>query len=187
MNVEELSKIFNESAEKNLGYKEATSIVLKNSRKRVWLIGGFIFRILAMQLYGTPAPKSDFDFIIEEPKKTLILPLDWKTKKNHFGSFKLIGPKFDIDFIPLNNVYAIKKKRISPTIENYLSTVPLTIQSLAFELKTNKLLGKIGVKSLLTKTIDINNREIAADFFEIYNKSLEDYLKEKADSLGFKI
>lgn len=181
----DLSKLFAESAENTPEYHEALRIIKENSHGKVWLIGGFLFRTLTMHLYSTPRPEIDLDFIIEQPLEPLQLPLNWKTKVNHFGNFKLIGPKFEIDFIPLNNIHAIKSQDLSPIINDYLKTPPLTIQSIAFNVETNTLLGPTGINAIRTKTVGINNMTSAVEYASRYNNSVNSYIEEKAKSLNF--
>ena len=105
--------------------------------------------------------------------------------KNRYGNPKFLGSKFSIDFVPLHNISSILRRKLAPSIENYLTGTPLNVQSIAYDVMKGRLAGNIGLKAIAEKIIRINNKEQA----EIYalNKgiSLEEMLKRKAESLGF--
>lgn len=166
-------------------YQEALKIINLNSTGKVWLIGGFLFRTIARELYGTAKPEVDLDFIIEKPLSNIELPSSWEISINHFGNTKLSGPHFSVDFIPLNNIFSIQERNLLPTIENFLTGVPLTVQSLAFEVQANHLQGEAGIEALKTKTVGVNNKEQAASYAERCRTTVEAYIRDKAVSLGF--
>ena len=181
-----LSKIFSEFIKKDKDFLEAYKIVKDNSEGKIWLIGGALSRNLVSLIYGGSKVSHDFDFIIEKPIKNIKLPKGWKIKKNKFGSPKFIGPKIDIDFVPLDNVQHIRRKKLEPTIDNFLLGVPFTIQSLAYDIKKEKVIGKIGIKALKNKTFEVYDKDSASIYSKKKNLSIEKLIKKKAKSMDFK-
>jgi len=166
-------------------YQESLCLVKKNSEGRVWLIGGFIFRNLIHELYGGSLPQFDLNFIVERSKTPLLADDAWTIKENRNGNPKLIKGTISIDFIPLDSVHSIQRRRLRPTIENYLSGVPLSVQSLAYSVDEKKLMGEVGINSILNKKIAINDYE--EFLYTTERKGLKGFelLTEKATQLGF--
>ncbi len=178
--------IFLKEADKHPEFKEAKEIVEKNSEGNVWLIGGFVYRNIVSELYGTEKPKIDLDFIVEKPIKKFNLPEDWFISKSRMGSPKLVGPNFDIDFVPLDNLYSVKMFNLEPTIETFLSTTPLNVQSIAYDMDNNKLIGEKGIWAIKNKLIiPTENKQIRDYVKEKKEMPFLDYLKKYAQELNF--
>lgn len=186
LKTKDATQVFLEGVSECKEFHRALKIVNKNSDGRAWLIGGFIFRTIAWQLYGSPKPKVDLDFIIEKPAKKLILPSGWIAIKNRFGNPKFIKGKNRIDFIPLENVFSIKSRKIKPTINNFLTGVPLTIQAVVFDTKSNRILGDFGINAIQNKVVEVNNLFFAQYAAKKKGKILNEYIKDMAESLDFK-
>ncbi|HII14841.1 MAG TPA: hypothetical protein HA362_00850 [Nanoarchaeota archaeon] len=183
--MEELSALYTAVMYSSMGFISAKKIVLDNSSGKVWLIGGSVYRNIAHILYGADKPKVDFDFIIESPKENIILPKGWKLGKNHYGNPKFLGRRFSIDFVPLHNISSILRRKLAPSIKNYLTGTPLTVQSIAYDVKGGKLAGEIGLKAIAEKTIGINNKEQAQIYALKKGISIEEMVRRKSESLGF--
>jgi len=183
---DELAAEFNRRIGQVPEYQEAYELVRKNSQGRVWLIGGFVFRMLAHQLYGAGLPSADLDFIVEAPIYPLQLPQGWEERSNSFGNPKLVGPTFSIDFIPLDAIHALQSLGLSPTIENFLAHTPLTIQSIAYDIEKRQLLGEAGLRALKERSVGVHNMVAAEEWSARYGISIEYYVREKASGLGFK-
>lgn len=166
-------------------FPEALEIVKRNSSGRIWLIGGFVYRTIASQLYGLLKPEVDLDFVVEYPVSDFYLPDGWRVDKNRYGNPKLINGKKQIDYIPLRNTYPILKRQIEPTIENFLIGVPLTVQSVAYDVNENKVIGEIGIDALQRRVVEANDLLCAEYAAKKKNKSLQAMIQEKADGLGF--
>ncbi|MBI4919646.1 hypothetical protein HY837_06955 [archaeon] len=180
----ELSQIFKDSVRSNKVFFEALDIVRLNSRGNVWLIGGFLYRTLASHLYSISKPEVDFDFLIEKPMR-IVLPTDWEGKLNRYGNPKLVKGSCQIDYVPFEKVHDFLGRK-TEKIEDYLSGVPLSIQSIAYDVSTQKVIGDVGIDSLLSKTVKVNDRENARIYAQKKEKDLNYLIKEKAKSLGFK-
>ena len=90
-----------------------------------------------------------------------------------------------MDFVPLNNVNSIIRRGLPATVENYLTGVPLNIQSIAFDINNNRIFGDIGIRALLDKTIAVNNLEEAKIVSDHKKKPIDQIIKEKAETLNF--
>jgi len=168
-------------------FKEALEITRRNSSGKIWLIGGFLYKNLVDGLYGTcKKPAKDFDLIVERTNKQLILPDGWKRVTNTFGNPKLFNEENEIDFIPLKNIYYIKKNKLEPTINNYFKSVPFNIHYLIYDIFADGLSGKIGVRALEEKTVAVHNLEMAKYGAKKYHTTINKMIREKAEALGFK-
>ncbi|MBI2035101.1 MAG: hypothetical protein HYT12_00255 [Candidatus Liptonbacteria bacterium] len=184
MITEELSRLFKERLSKNARYAEALDLVRKNSEGKIWLMGGTVYKGLINILYGFDYTSKDFDFIVEKE----ITPFKyngWDLRGSRFGSPKFIKNDLIVDFVSINNIYAIKTRNLPGIIENYLKTVPLSIHSVVFDIQDEKLIGDIGINSILSKTIFIQNKE----HYEICRLMYADKhdLEKNAQLFGFKI
>ncbi len=127
----------------------------------------------------------DFDFIIEKPVEKFNMPAHWRVDKNRFGNIKILGPKNPIDYVPINNIHSINERKIEPTIQNYLTGVPLTVQSICYDIKNKKLIGEIGINALNRQVVEVNNLDEAIYGSDIKGKTLNNYIKDMANSLEF--
>ena len=187
MNNKQLTELFQKIGEKDVQYKRARLIVLQNaSQGNFWLIGGFLYRTLVKALYGGTDYAKDFDFIVENPNPCLSLPSGWTLSENRFRNPKFISDESEIDFVPLKEVYAIKKRSLPHSLDSFLCGTPLNIHSLAYEVRTHEIFGDIGISSLEQKIIRVNDMGMAEDFAKLYNTTVEEIISRKADELGFR-
>jgi hypothetical protein len=184
----ELCDTLRRVAEGDKSYRQALEIIKQNTNNgRIWLIGGFLYKTLANSLYGTDKPSKDFDFIIEHPNQQIVLPGDWQLNKSRFGNpkFTRTDKILEIDFVPLARVYSIMKRQISPTIQNYLSGVPLNIHCLVYEIRSGILEGDIGLAGLEQKVVRVHDLEMAEDAARWYDITVNEMITKKARELGF--
>lgn len=153
----ELSQLLARALLKNEGYLEALDVVKKNSRGKIWLIGGGVYKTLLNLLYGDNFKTKDWDFIAERLVEAPRFEC-WEVMKSGFGNPKLKKGDFYVDLVPLDNIHSIKERGLEPNIDNYLSGTPLTIQSIAFDVDEHSILGEVGLRSVLTRTVGVNNR-----------------------------
>ena len=184
MTEKELNSILIKELAESKAYQYALDIIRKNSEGKIWLIGGFIFRTLVNKLYGCKSPSKDFDFIVENITKPLMLPRGWQELETKFGNPKLKKDNIVIDLISLNNVLSIQRRNLKPSIKNFLSGTPLTIQSIAFDINRQVLIGRIGIYSIKNRIVGINNREEYDYAVGIYGDPFS--VKRFANNLGFK-
>ncbi|MFC1756604.1 hypothetical protein ACFLZC_00375 [Patescibacteria group bacterium] len=159
MEKNKLRDILQTALRDDTAYHLALEVARKNCKGKIWLIGGAVYKTIASGLYGLKISTKDFDFVIEKATKDLVLPEDWKAIENKHGNLKLNNDSIDIDLIPLDNIHSIQERGLEPDILNFLSGVPLTIHSIAFDIDKQELIGDIGIQSILKKTIDINNQQ----------------------------
>lgn len=184
--TKDITELFLEATNDNMDFKEAIDIVKNNTTGGCWLIGGFVYRNIANSLYNTPKPKVDLDFIVEKPLEEIKILNSWIISKNSYGNPKLIKDTgLSIDFVPLSNVHSILRRGIMPTIENFLTGTPLNIQSICYDIINNKVIGEIGIKAIIEKTVSVNDIEQAKIYSEKKHKSINQIIGEKATDLNF--
>lgn len=179
------SDIFLKSIQDKKQFDDAMKIVRDNSKGDIWLIGGFVYRSIVSQLYGIPKLQVDYDFIVETTNE-IRLPNNWELKYNRYGNPKFSNNTYNIDLVSLKNVHSIIRRGIEPTIENYLSGTPLTIQSIAYDCINKKVVGDIGIKAIQDKVVGINDFEQAIYYASKKEVSLKELIINKAESLGFR-
>ncbi len=180
-----LEKIIQDAIVRDPNFPEILEIVKSNTRGKIWAVGGFIFRNLAAALYGTPAAAKDYDFLVEKLLKVGRLGPGWHITSNTFGGPKIQKDDLNIDIVPLNKLFVVIRQGLKPTIDTFLNSTSLTIQSIAYDLDQNKLVGDVGINALLTKTVDINNEELLSFYLSKKKITLEQYIKDKVTDLGF--
>lgn len=182
-----LNNLFIKVIENDTDFREAVSLVRKNSSGNIWLIGGFLYQNLVAEIYGLTKKKAkDIDFIVEKPADKIILPNNWIKEKTGYNNPKFIkNDGLIVDLIPLNEVNSIIRRNLPVTIENYLTGTPLNIQSMVFNVDKSEIFGDIGIKALSNKIIVVNNVEEAKINSEHKKKPINQIIKEKAKALGF--
>jgi len=142
------SKIIQKAISEDSDFQRSLKIVQKNSNGKIWAAGGFIFRNLASAIHNLPKPIfNDYDFIVEKINKELDLEENMNFTLNTFGSIKIKNGPITIDIWEPEDVYLAT----NPTIENYLKTTSLNIQSIAYSIESDKVLGDVGLKAILDK------------------------------------
>ncbi len=184
----DLTKLFVDYASKDYNFRDALEIARKNSFGSLWVVGGYLYGALCHKLYSLPKPHGDFDFIAENQSRKLDLPKGWRADSNKYGHPKFVGNGSPIDLMPLKEIHSIKRRRLDPTIENYLTGTPFSIQSIAYNAYSGKLLGKIGIDSILKREIALNDVEEAKDCASRKGLTFDEMLqiaREKARKSSF--
>ena len=184
LKAKELTSYFQKFADKT-DLKEILKIVKANSEGKIWLIGGFLYRGIVYEMYGGELPSPDFDFIVEKRKERLNLPSNWTALNNKYGNPKFRNSKDSVDFVPLDTVLSLKLRKFEPTIENYLSGTPLTIQSIAYDCIRKQVMGEVGAGAILNKTVGSNYIRSAEHEAKLKNITVNDLILKKAGSLKF--
>lgn len=166
-------------------FEVTLSLVRRISKGKVWLVGGAAYQSIVHELYGLNFIPKDFDFLVEELNTEQFSEKDVIFTKNSFGNIKIKYKGIEIDVVPLNNVHSIQERGLLPTIENYLSGTPLSIQSIAFDIDKNVILGEVGIQAILQRKIEVQNKE--GLFFEVERKGLtiEKYIQDVRLKVGF--
>lgn len=180
-----LNHLFTDFVDWHSKYHDALRIVQQNSRGRIWVIGGFVYRSLAQQLYGTSLQACDFDFMAEEVEPKLRLPAGWEEQRNSHGNPKLVSPDQTIDLIPLHNMWYFVEHGITPTIERFLERTPLTVGSIAYDTVDRRIFGEVGERALYDKTVAVHHPDVAARVAAMKGITVDDLVRQKAESLGF--
>jgi len=182
----DLGEVFREGIDGYWPFEEADKIIMQNGVGNIWLTGGFLYRTIVELLYDVDMPEeTDFDFIVEKRKKMFILPYQCTSGRNSYGNPKFTYGDISIDLIPLNNIHSIKRRGLEPSIENYLTGVPLTIQSIAFDINTGDLIGDVGMNAIETRTVEVNDKEQLAYYSKRKRIPGKEIIKRKKKSLGF--
>jgi len=165
-------------------YQESLEVVKVCTTEPRYLIGGSVYRTLAGLLYGSPVSPCDFDFLVGGVVVEDI-PDNWTVDFNRFQNPKLRRGNVSIDIVPLSRVRSIQVRGLAPTIEHYLSGTPLTVQSIAYDITTQTIVGDVGLHALQTKTVAMNHVAFAAYAAEKKGVTCEKMITAKAQSLGF--
>ena len=181
----EFLDLFRKDIENDSEYLLALEVVQRNSRGKVWLVGGSVFKRLNNIVNGTSVKSPDFDFIVEECKEDIILPEGWTKEINHFGNPKLKGEGIVIDFIPIEKFHPKAIDKENPSIDSYLNNVPLSVHSIAYDSQEKKILGEKGLRSILDKKFYILNQEGMEIMAERKGKSVSQIIEGIADVLGW--
>lgn len=106
---------------------------------------------------------------------------------NRFGNPKLVKEDgLSIDFIPLNNIDYIKMKGLNPSLESFYEGVPLTVQTLMYDVVNKKVVGDAGIEAIQNQTVSVHNLEWLEYAAAKGDKTPEEYLRAKARALGFR-
>jgi hypothetical protein len=169
-------------------FSEAVAIIQNNSRGKIWMIGGGVYRSISANLHGNELPAVDRDFIVEQGMVSFQLPLGWIVGRNRHGNPKFIHEKAkrSIDYVPIDTTHSIITRNLAPTIENYLTGTPLNVQSIAYDVLNKKVVGEVGLRAISERRVRINNYAEAIYGSERKGMTLKEYVQKIADSLGFR-
>ena len=164
-------------------YQEAFPIVHANSTGKIYLVGSYIYKKITN---GVNASVKDIDFVVDELITDIVLPEDWKLQKNIFGHPRFVKSQKKIDPIQLTKHIYIIRKGLAPTLENYLKAIPLNVQSIAYDIDEDRLIGEVGFDAIKKRTVKLNNPEHArycCKYFHAF--SINDMIIRVANSLEF--
>lgn len=166
-------------------FLEVLSLVKQNSKGKIWVIGGFLYRNLISSLYGSGEIYNyDIDFIVEERSDVLKEISGWRIEINNYGSQNYVRSGNKMSFTDIRKAIRVSGLQ-NPTIEKFIKETPLNIQSITYDLEENKIIGEKGIEAILTKMIKINNVEQADFYAKRKGKKIEEIIKEKMKELGF--
>lgn len=181
--IQNLAKEF-EPYLKDPMFLEVFDLVNRNSNGKIWLFGGYLYRNLIAALYGRKPYSYDIDFIVEERNEMLENVTGWNIKVNSYGveNYERMTNRTSItDIRKVVRVEGLKNF----TIEEVITGTPLNIQSIAYDLQENRIIGQRGIEALRAKLIKVNNIAQAKFYAERKGKELKDIVIEKAEELGF--
>ncbi len=165
-------------------FLEVLDLVERNSRGKIWLTGGYLYRNLITAIYGGETYNYDIDFIVEERSETLQVIPGWNIKINNYGVPNYERTANRVSITDIRKVVRIEGLK-SFTIENIIAGTPLNIQSMVYDLRENRIIGRKGIEALRTRLIKVNNIAQAKFYAERKSKELRDIIMEKAKELGF--
>ncbi len=180
-----LTETFVEGAYADERFRQAAGVVWQNSRGRIWIIGGYLYKNLIRAMHGNAVPAKDYDFVVEFPRKNIHLPDGWRMKENRFGNFKFWNGKCEIDFIALEKILSITQRNLPPTIENYIGGVNFNVFALAYDLHDERIIDGGGLEALSSKVVRVHNPEMAGIAAGIYGTNVNDMMMLKAEEIGF--
>jgi hypothetical protein len=166
-----------------LQQNEMHSILLTAS-SNLYIVGGFLYRNIIHELYGTKSVNFDTDYVADE-LDTDSLPKSWRINADGFPqlSFRCIGWRIsagsqNIDICLFRNHATSVLTGAEPGIETYLKYVPLSIQSIAYDLENERLLGDVAKESISSRRLWFNNPKVLLidkDYWlgKIYQKAQE--------------
>ncbi|TSC89142.1 MAG: hypothetical protein G01um10143_523 [Parcubacteria group bacterium Gr01-1014_3] len=182
--------------EQNPRYHQASRLARNNSRGGLWLIGGTVFRTLAHLMYGTPlghsptgeaTPKKvDFDFIVGSTPEALHIDSDWAIKTNSYGNRKFTFGEESIDVIPIATTSSVIRRKVVPTIENFLDGAPFTIQKIALNCLDWRLVDRGGIEALLNQEVKVNDLDEALTVSAKKCRPIPEIMVQLAHDLKFK-
>lgn len=181
-----LRRMFRMYLEQNQKYYRASRLARQNSSGGLWLIGGSVFRTLAYLMYGTPMPKVvDFDFLVDSLREPLIHP-GWERRTNRYGNPKFVDGDESFDLMPIKTTINIIRRRVPPTVENFLDAAPFTAQMIALNCLDMRLVDRGGIQALLDREIKVNDPEGARILAERKSKTVLEVMVKLTAELQFK-
>lgn len=163
---------------------EDLELVRQNSKGKIWLMGGFLYKNLASFLYGGTAYNYDIDFIVEERNDALKEILGWKIETNSYGVQNYIREGHRMSFTDIKKVIRVSGLN-NPSIEEIVDGTPLNVQAMAYSLDDQIIIGEKGIAALNSKIVKVNSRNEAEFYAERKGKKLVDIIIEKAKELNF--
>lgn len=185
-----LTDIFLESVSSDDLFKLAQLIVNddKHTKGPRYVIGSFIYKKLIKALYrlDLTEPK-EINYLVSRhrSKDTFTLPERWKLKYEKGNPFIYSHDDRKLTISTLSSFHFIRNGQRSESIGSYLGCVPFNINSIAFDLQSNRIIGKAGIEAISERILRVSNMEAARHYVK-KNKidKLDEHLREKAETLG---
>ena len=181
-NQENFSKLFYSQLQKEHDALLAIEHCKKITKGNLWIVGGYISACISSALYGTNYHSTNIDVVCEESNID-----NTEGQKTFFNHPKIKIGEMTVDIWPLKELRSIVAGKLAPTIESYLATVPLTMQSIAWDCYTESLKGDIGVQALSLRQTRINNNPSILFAAERKKWTVEEYAHSKADKINFDV
>ena len=175
---------FRKTLKENNEIPEILDIARRNSQGRVWIIGGFVYRGIIEKIYGhlPPVQGTDVDFLLEfNPKGDLVyIPEGWTQKTTGYNNIRLVRGETEIDLNYLGSFHSIQARGFPADIKHFFTGTPLNVQSIAYELTQQQVIGPEGIKAIRKKFVKINNLKEAEYELQGTGKGIDDLVIEKA-------
>ena len=165
-------------------FLEVLELVKNNSKGKIWLVGGFLYKNLASAFFGGESYNYDIDFIVEERNVILKEVFGWSIQTNNYGSHNYVREGNKMSFTDIRKAIRVSGLQ-NPTIEEFIKETPLNVQSVTYDLSAGKITGEKGIEALKEKIVEVNNKDQAEFYAKRKGKTLEDIIKEKAQELNF--
>jgi hypothetical protein len=182
-----ITKYFLGAFEDDDSAKEAVDLVKRNSSGKIWLVGGYVYRKIVEELYCRKQKIKDIDLVIEHPHKNLDLSAGWNIYYNRHGNPKLKNGELVIYYIPLASIVRYFTGSSKPNMDDFFKGNLLNVQSLAYDFEREKVIGDVGICSILEQTVRFHKPEIHKEYLEKLGITAEQYARKKAESLKFKL
>ncbi|MDO8564062.1 MAG: hypothetical protein Q7R87_03575 [Nanoarchaeota archaeon] len=187
-----LTDIFLESVSNDRFFQLAQGIV-KDDRHTTgprYLVGSFIYRKLIKLLHNPDLvePK-EINYLVSKHKSkdTFILPEQWNVKHNKGRPYISSNDGRKVTVSTLSSFHFIRDDQRGENIGNYLGYVPFNINAIAFDLQSNRIIGKSGIEAISERILRISNMDAVKHYIKKNNiDDIDRHLREKAESLGFR-
>ena len=152
---------------------------------KLWVVGGFISSLVIPLIHGYEVSHyTDLDILLAQTVdlERINMPGEWTKERTFFGYPRFSKEQDQVDIWCLPDMGVIRDRGLEHTIHSYLRTVPLTTQSLAYDIEEGKIYDDVGFRALETRMVGVN------DLGELRNalkRSGEGYLQRKAKKLKF--
>lgn len=178
--------LFRRAAERDPRFRDACELIARNTRGRYWICGGYVFRTLARERYGTGQNAPDIDIMTEKRLPAPVCPEGWNLLQNRYGNHKFVRRDgLKVDVWCLHDMHGIRTLGLRTTLRNYLRCTPLTVQSIVYDVTRQRVIGAVGIRALASRTIAINHLVRAQQWSHKYGTPLERMILSKAQSIGF--
>ena len=173
--------------EQDPDYHRAARLAKDNSRGGLWLIGGSVFRTLAYFMYGTPMKqKIDHDFMVDSMPESFTHP-GWTFTQNRYGNPKFVYKDSVVDLVPISRASSVVRRKVEPTIENFLDGAPFTIQKIALNCLDWRLVDRGGIAALMKQEVRVNDPAEADLLSQKKGRPIFEIMLQLAVELQFKI
>ena len=160
-----------------------------------YLVGGAVYRNLAWHAYRAPRVPCDVDVLVRRIEYPLCVPRGWMVEFHEYGVRHASGPyevresetvprflqgEVSVDIISLETLCGR-----DAALKDYFACVPLSVQAMAIDVESRKVWGSVGVSALEYRRVWVNNRKEAIVRAGRRHVTLEQFVEERARSLGF--
>ncbi len=187
-----LTDLFLESVSGDKFWEQAQGIVMDdyNTVGPRYVIGSFIYTRLLKLLHNPEIEEAkDINYLMQnhKPKYQLSLPEGWRVKPEKGMPKVFSNDGRLVSISTLKSFYYIMNGNGEHKIGLYFDKVPFNLHGIAFDLQSNRIIGKEAIEGIIEGVVKVSNPEAAKYYANKHKeKTLREHLADKAKKLGIR-
>ncbi|MEK6890472.1 MAG: hypothetical protein AABX35_04775 [Nanoarchaeota archaeon] len=163
----------------------------RNTAGPRYLVGSFIYKTLIRNLYKPTLERpKEINYVVDRhvQKHDMVIPDRWKIKGNDWGVPQLCtADRGVVTITTFNSFHFIRDGQSAQRIGSYFNNVPFNLNGIAFDLQSDRIIGKQAINGISEGIFRLSNPE-AVKLYVRKNgiNNIDEYARYRAESFGLK-